>query len=63
MCPSCGNKSRVLWVSDKRYFCARKRKCLNKQCGKVFNTSENVSQGIDYRGLIKEIKKLVKDVK
>lgn len=62
LCPKCGSKSRVMWVSDKKHFTARRRKCLNKKCKFVFNTSENVSQGIDYRGIVKEIIELVKGV-
>lgn len=60
LCPKCSSKSKVMWVTDKKHYTYRRRKCL--KCKFVFNTSENVTQGIDYRGIVKEIVELVKGV-
>ena len=60
-CPKCGGKSRVLNTTEKREFTTRYREC--NKCHKKFSSRETYSDGINYKGLLKKIKELVKEVK
>lgn len=61
LCPKCNSKSRVLNTVFKKQFTTRYRQC--NKCKLKFSTKEEYSDGINYRGMIKKIKELVKEVK
>lgn len=62
MCPKCRHRSRVLKTFEKIHSVIRYRKCDNKRCNFKFKTTEMVTQGWDYRTIIKKIKEVVEDV-
>jgi len=61
LCPDCNAKSHILNTAFKKGFTIRYRQC--NKCEKHFTTREELSQGIDYKGLVKKMKDLLKDVK
>jgi len=62
-CPKCNNRSRVLRTFYKVGITYRQRECLNKKCKNKFKTAEQLSNDWNYKSIVTQIKKLVKDVK
>lgn len=60
-CPKCGSKSRVLNTTYKREFTTRYREC--HKCKRKFTTRETLSDGLNYKAMLKKIKEMVKEVK
>ena len=59
-CPACKGKTEVEKTIIKNDRVFRYRRC--KKCGKRFKTVEMVSDGWDYKGLLKKIKSMIEDV-
>jgi len=63
LCPICNSKSHILNTAFKKGFTIRYRQCNNETCNRHFSTKEILSDGVDYKGTLKKIKDLLKDVK
>lgn len=59
-CPKCKGKTEVEKTIIKNDRVFRYRRC--KTCGKRFKTVEMISDGWDYKGLLKKIKSMIEDV-
>ena len=63
LCPSCNSKSHVLSTAFKKGFTIRYRQCNNEKCSKKFTTREELSDGMNYKGIVKKMKELLREVK
>ena len=61
LCDDCGSKSHILNTVFKKEFTIRYRQC--NKCSKKFTTTESLSTGVDYKGTLKKIKELLKEIK
>ena len=59
-CPKCKSKTEVEKTIIKRNKVFRYRRC--KKCGYRFKTVEEISDGWDYKGVLKKIKAMIEDV-
>ena len=59
-CPKCGSKTEVEKTIIKKEKTFRYRRC--KKCGYRFKTVETISDGWDYKGLLKEIKAMIESI-
>lgn len=59
-CPKCKGKTEVEKTIIKNDRVFRYRRC--KACGKRFKTVEMISDGWDYKGLLRKIKSMIEDV-